>query len=301
MIYTLTLNPSIDYTVEIDGFESGHTNRSTNEYISFGGKGINVSAVLKNLGVKSTALGFIGGSTGDMFEKDIKDYGIDTDFIKIENGNTRINVKIKGNEESEINATGPTVKKEEIENLTNKLLAIKKGDYLVMAGSLPKGISTDFYKDVMHALKDKGIKIILDTYGEQLKNALPECPFLIKPNIDELEQICGKKLNDMEEIKNYAKELQSCGAKNVMVSFGAKGAALFDENSETHFVKAHKGKLISAVGAGDSMIAGFIYGKINNMPYGEILKYANAAGGATAFSKGLADKAKIDELLKQTL
>lgn len=294
MIYTLTLNPSLDYVAEADSFNIGKTNRTKNEYFVAGGKGINVSLLLSRLGLDTTALGFIGGFTGKELERQLKKENINCDFQQVE-GNTRINVKLKGDDITEFNASGVVLSENEISALKEKLKALKEGDWLCLAGSIPKGAEASVYKDLALSVKE-GVKVVVDAIGEPLKASLSAKPFLVKPNIDELSDLFGAEIKTKEEIECYAKLLQEMGAKNVLVSMGGDGAFLLDMEGNTHFMPAHKGKVINTVGAGDSMIAGFICKFIETKDYFDSLKFAVAAGSATAFSPWLAEKELIEKL-----
>lgn len=296
MIYTVTFNPAIDYVMRIGELKDGLTNRSKEEEINFGGKGVNVSIVLSNLGVKNTALGFIAGFTGDALKENLENRGICADFIRLKKGNTRINVKLKGEKETEINAQGPHIEDDEIEMLFEKLNVLKEGDTLVLAGSIPSSLPSDMYEKILERLQNKGIRFVVDASGELLKKVLRFKPFLIKPNNFELEEILGIEIKSDEDIINGAKELQKMGAKNVLVSLGADGAILIDENGGVHKRGVYKGKLVDTVGSGDSMVAGFLYGCETD--YETALKIGTAAGGATAFSPSLATKEEILSLIE---
>lgn len=297
MVYTLTFNPAIDYTVELDVFYEGGLNRSNNEYINYGGKGINVSVVLNNLNIENTALGFLAGFTGEELEKNLKKQGVNTDFIYLKSGLTRINVKIKGQSETEINAKGPEIDRESLERLFDKLNKLNTGDYLILSGSIPKKLSQNIYKEILEMLQGRGIEFIVDAEKALLLDALKFKPFLVKPNLFELCQITGKALESETEIIEGAKFLQKQGGKNVLVSLGEKGALLISENSEILWQKAPKGRLVNSVGAGDSMISGFLKGYLDTKDYGVALKMGVAAGSATAFSKELAKTEEIYKIL----
>lgn len=297
MVYTLTFNPAIDYTVELDAFCEGGLNRSNNEYINYGGKGINVSVVLNNLNIENTALGFLAGFTGEELEKNLKKQGVNTDFIYLKSGLTRINVKIKGQSETEINAKGPEIDRESLERLFDKLNKLNSGDYLILSGSIPKKLSQNIYKEILEMLQGRGIEFIVDAEKALLLDALKFKPFLVKPNLFELCQITGKDLESENEIIEGAKFLQKQGGKNVLVSLGEKGALLISENSEILWQKAPKGRLVNSVGAGDSMISGFLKGYLDTKDYGIALKMGVAAGSATAFSKELAKTEEIYKIL----
>lgn len=294
MIYTVSFNPAWDYVMSVDDFKIGKTNRSSFESIMFGGKGINVSAVLKELDVTSTALGFVAGFTGEALESEIKSEGIKTDFIKLSKGMTRINVKLKTGKETEINGRGPKIDEAAIQLLFEKLDSLSGGDILILAGSIPTGMPDDIYEKILERLKDKGITFVVDATKDLLLNVLKYKPFLIKPNIHELEEIFDAKLKTGEDISEKAKILQSRGAKNVLISMGGDGALLLDEFNNVHKIGVAEGKVINSVGAGDSMVAGFVAGYERYHDYSLALKLGTAAGNATAFSEGLAKKELID-------
>ena len=296
MIYTLTLNPSIDYIIHADDIKLGEVNRSYNEVKFPGGKGINVSRVLSEFSIENTALGYIGGFTGEFVDSYLKKLDINTDFIKISD-DTRINVKIKSNKESEINGSGPSISDEELSKLLNKLSGLKRGDYLVLAGSIQKSLPNDLYFRIQDMLKDKGVCIIVDTSGKALLEAIKRKPFLIKPNDKEIEEIFNVKLNDVDDVVNYGKKLFEMGAENVIISRGGNGAVLIC-NEGIFIGKAPKGKVINSVGAGDSLVAGFVgtYSKTKDVI--ESFKYGIATGSATAFSLDLCKKSYVDELIK---
>ena len=260
MIYTLTLNPALDYVMDIDEIAIGKTNRSENEAVFFGGKGINVSVVLSRLGIKNNALGFLAGFTGKELLKELKNEKVKTDFIFLKNGITRINVKLRGKEETEINSSGPDIPETEIQRLIKRLKKIKSGDTLVLSGSIPSGVDPCLYERIMKGLKGKNVKIILDATKDPLLPCLKYRPYLIKPNKQELEEIVGEELNTIEEIVDSAKSLKEMGALNVLVSLGKDGAVLIDENNNTYIKSAVSVDTVNTVGAGDSMIAGFIAG-----------------------------------------
>lgn len=298
MIYTVTLNPAIDYTIHADKIELGAINRSTAENITFGGKGVNVSTILKELGVRSTVLGFIAGFTGEAIEKGLNEKGIETDFIRLEKGLTRINIKIKSGSETDLNGQGPDIDSKALEKLFEKLDKLSDGDTLVLAGSIPHGLSEDIYENILEKLQGKKVRTVVDATGNLLLNTLKYKPFLIKPNDIELGEIFGGFPKSTEEITQYAKKLQEWGACNVLVSMAEKGALLLDKNGNTHLCGVCKGVVKNSVGAGDSMVAGFLAG-IDRGGYEYALKLGTAAGGATAFSEGLAEKELIEELFKQ--
>ena len=290
MIYTVTLNPALDYILYTEEFVLGRTNRSVKETLYYGGKGINVSAVLTELGVECTALGFIAGFTGNELKRLVKENGLQTDFIPLKKGATRINIKLKGTEETEINAQGPAIDDTDLQLLFQKLDKLKEGDTLVLAGSVPPTLPQDIYEQIAERLGGKGIRLAVDAAGELLKSVLPHRPFLIKPNKQELEGLAGRHLSTEAEIAAAAKELQQMGAEYVLVSLGAEGALLLDQNG---YIKkpAFTGTAINTVGAGDSMVAGFLAGIDHGKEYA--LKLGIAAGCATAFSERLASKEEI--------
>lgn len=295
MVYTVTFNPAIDYVVHIKDIHLGETNHSDSEKIYFGGKGINVSVVLKELGVNSKALGFTAGFTGEAIENGLADLGIDTDFVRLKTGNSRINVKLKSAEETEINGQGPHIDDESVTLLFQKLDALTDGDTLILAGSIPSSLPTDIYEKILERLKGKKIRVIVDATKDLLLNVLKFKPFLVKPNNHELGDMFGVTLKTDEEIEKYARKLQDMGAVNVLISMAGDGSMLIDETGKMHRAGVCKGKVKNSVGAGDSMVAGFTAG-IQRVDYEYALKLATAAGGATAFSDGLATKDKITEL-----
>ncbi|WP_294135692.1 1-phosphofructokinase [uncultured Clostridium sp.] len=299
MIYTITFNPALDYIVKMDEFNLGNVNRSNNEFVYAGGKGINVSIVLNNLGVKSKALGFIAGFTGEEIERRVREFGCDTEFIKLKEGMSRINVKIKADVESEINGGGPDISSDALEELYKKLDTLTVGDILVLAGSIPKTMPTDVYERIMERLQEKNIKFIVDTTGESLLKVLKYNPFLIKPNHHELGELFGVKLNSKEEIIEYAKKLKDMGAQNVIISMAGDGAILIDSNGGVTTSNVPKGVVKNSVGAGDSMVAGFIAGYLNSEKIEDGFKLGVATGSASAFSEGLATKDYVYELLEQ--
>lgn len=297
MVYTVTFNPAIDYVVHTGEMKLGKTNRSEREEIYFGGKGINVSIVLREIGIGSKALGFIAGFTGEAIEKGLVDMGIDTDFVRLNQGNSRINVKIKSMEETEINGQGPDIDSEAITALFQKLDNIADGDTLILAGSIPSSLPADIYQRILERLSGKKIKAVVDATNELLLNVLQYKPFLVKPNNHELGEMFGVELKNDEDIEKYARKLQEMGAVNVLISMAGDGAMLIDEYGKLHRCGVCKGTVKNSVGAGDSMVAGFTAGSLQG-DYEYALKLGTAAGGATAFLDGLATKEKIEELLK---
>ena len=298
MVYTVTFNPAIDYVVHTAEMRLGEVNRSSSEEMYFGGKGINVSIVLNELGTPSIALGFTAGFTGEAIENGIKAMGIKSDFVRLKTGNSRINVKIKAGEETELNGQGPHIDDEALEALFVKLDKLSDGDTLVLAGSIPSSLPSDIYERIMQRLSDRKIRTVVDATKDLLLNVLKYKPFLIKPNNHELGEMFGVTLSEDEEIERYARKLKDMGAINVLISMAGDGAMLIDENGKCHRCGVCKGKVRNSVGAGDSMVAGFLTGAQNG-DYEYALKLGTAAGGATAFSDGLAVKNKIEELLAQ--
>ena len=299
MIYTVTLSPSIDYIVRMSSMRSNTTNRTDSEEFYFGGKGINVSQVLAELDLDSTAFGFLAGFTGEAIEKGLRNNRIRTDFIHLNEGFTRINIKIKSGGETEINGQGPDIPDSALEQLMQKLDQIKDGDTLVLAGSIPKTCPDDIYERMLERVKDKKIMIAVDATRKLLVNSLSMHPFLIKPNRLELSEIFHKEVETEDDVKKYAGKLQEMGARNVIVSLGRKGAFLLDETGATHSCGVLKQPVINTVGAGDSMVAGFMAGYLKTGDYGYALKLGSACGNATSFLPGLATRAKIDEVFAQ--
>lgn len=296
MIYTVTLNPSLDYIVRVDDFRTGMINRTVYEEILPGGKGINVSIVLKNLGVKSVSMGFIGGFTGKQIEAEIRAMGCETDFITIPGQISRINVKLKSQEETEINGQGAKIETGDLEALFEKIKALEEGDILVLAGSIPASLPADIYKKIMERLQDKNISIIVDATRDLLLNVLKYHPFLIKPNKHELGEIFGKELETNTEIISCGKELQKKGARNILISMAGEGAIFISEDGSIFESEAPKGQLVNSVGAGDSMVAGFLTGYLTKGNYLDAFKMGIAAGSASAFSPKLAEKKEVERL-----
>ena len=301
MIYTVTFNPSLDYIVSVDDFKLGLTNRTSSELILPGGKGTNVSTVLKNLGLESTALGFVAGFTGNEIVKRLNDMGIKSDFISIENGISRINLKLKSIDGTEINGAGPDISEEKVNELMDKLNQLKEGDVLVLAGSIPASMSDNIYRDIMADLKDRGVMIVVDATKDLLLNVLEYHPFLIKPNNHELGEIFDVKLTTREEVIPYGRKLQEKGARNVLVSMAGEGAVLIAEDGQVFDAPAPKGKLINGVGAGDSMVAGFVAGWIEKQDYEYAFHMGVASGSASAFSENLATKEEIINVYNQVM
>lgn len=301
MIYTVTFNPAIDYVISLPEFVEGKINRSSEEEIFVGGKGINVSIMLNRLGIASKALGFTAGFTGKAIENDLIEQGIETDFIHLKNGCSRINVKIKAELESEINGIGPVVGKEAVEMLFTKLDDLIEGDTLVLAGSIPNSLPNDIYEQIACRLSSKKIMLVIDASGELLLNVLKYRPFLVKPNHHELGEMFGTEITDSEKASFYAEKLKNKGAKNVLVSMAENGAVLLDSNGNFHQINAPLGKVVNSVGAGDSMVAGFLAGYTERKNYEYALSLGIAAGSATAFSKGLSEKEKVYEILSSLI
>lgn len=297
MIYTVTFNPSLDYIVSVKDFRPGMTNRTSSELMLAGGKGINVSIVLGNLGIKSTALGFIAGFTGDEIVRRLHNGGINSEFIKINDGISRINIKLKSIDGTEINGQGPHIDSSHIEQLMNRLRRLESGDILVLAGSIPAGISDNIYKDIMDMLKDKGVQIVVDATSRLLTNVLEYKPFFIKPNQHELGDIFNVTLNTQEEVIPYALELKKMGAINVCVSMGGKGAILVADDGNVYKAKAPDGILKNSVGAGDSLVAGFLSGWIEKKDYEYAFRKGVATGSASAFSERLATNGEVNGLI----
>ena len=296
MIYTVTFNPSLDYIVTVDNFTTGRVNRTTTEFMYPGGKGINVSIVLKNLGYDNIALGFEAGFTGEEIIRRISDMGIIHDFIHVDNGLSRINVKIRSDNESEINGQGPAIEADHINKLYQRFDKLKNGDILVLAGSIPTVMPDSMYMDIMKYLKGRNIKIVVDATKDLLVNVLEYRPFLIKPNNHELGEIFGVELKTRDEVVEYAKRLQKMGAVNVLVSMAGEGAVLVAEDGSIFKTPAPKGVVKNSVGAGDSMVAGFIAGYLNSGNYVGAFKMGVCTGSASAFSDKLATKAEVEAL-----
>ena len=298
MIYTVTFNPSLDYIVSIKDFELGKTNRTTQEQMLAGGKGINVSTVLKNLGIDNVALGFVAGFTGKEIERMANESGIICDFITLEEGCSRINVKMKDFDGTEVNGMGPVINEDAVEQLKKQLRRLTQGDTLVLAGSIPACMSDSIYRDIMSELKDKGINFVVDATKDLLLNVLEFHPFLIKPNNHELGEIFDVELATRESVVPYAKKLQEMGARNVLVSMAGQGAVLLDECGNVYMLPAPKGTLVNAVGAGDSMVAGFIAGWTETQDSYHAFKMGVSAGSASAFSEILATKEDVERVYR---
>ena len=305
MIYTVTFNPAIDYIAKVNKLEKNEINRAISEKILAGGKGINVSIVLKNLGIESIALGFIAGFTGQEIKRRVEEFGIKTDFVYIPDKFSRINVKLQSNtdgvitEETAINGEGPKILEQEVNEFMKKIENIEKGDFLVLAGSVSRNMQDDIYEKICMKVKEKGANIVADATGKLLVNVLKHNPFLIKPNKKELEEIFEKEIKTDEEIVLYARKLQEMGAENVLISMDKDGAILITQDKKLLYSEAPKGNVINSVGSGDSMVAGFITGYLKYKDYEKALKLGIASGSASAFSKDLATKEEImEQLLK---
>lgn len=300
MIFTVTLNPALDYVADLPKFETGKVNRVEKEHIFYGGKGINVSAILRELGFESICLGFCAGFTGRELERGVKEeLGLKSQFIEVEQGMTRINVKIHSDLESELNGLGPVIEDQDIQKLYQMIDQLQNDDVLILSGSIPKNVSSSIYEDIFKRLEDKNVHIIVDTTGEALLKILKYHPFLIKPNTHELADMFQVEVHHIDDIEYYARQLQAMGARNVLISMAKDGSLLIDENGEKHLMGVCHGTVKNSVGAGDSMVAGFVAGYLSHKDYLETLKLATAAGGATAFSSGLATRQQIEKLLQQ--
>ena len=300
MIYTVTFNPALDYIVRVAQLNIGEVNRAAYGEIMAGGKGVNVSLVLKNLGHESTALGFAAGFTGEKLVRDLKDKGCRTDFIFLNQGMTRINVKIKGQEETEINGEGPEITPVAVRTLMMRLERLREGDILVLSGSVPKTLPEDMYEKVIVRQQGKKVKVVVDATKNLLKETLEYHPFLVKPNHHELGELFGVTISNPEEALSYAEKLQQMGAVNVLVSMAGDGAVLLDEYGNRHMSPAPEGRLINSVGAGDSMVAGFLAGYLETKDYEQAFQMGIAAGSASAFSEFLATREETMEVLSKT-
>lgn len=299
MIYTVTFNPSLDYIVSVNDFQLGLTNRTDSELILPGGKGINVSTILMNLGIDSTAFGFAAGFTGEEIIREVEAMGIRSDFIKIDSGISRINLKLKNIDGTEINGSGPEISEEKIEELLRKLDILGEGDILVLAGSIPASMPADMYSTIMERLQHKNVTFIVDATKDLLINVLKYKPFLIKPNNHELGELFDVKLTTREEVIPYGKKLQKQGARNVLISMAGEGAVLVAEDGSVYEAPAPKGTLVNAVGAGDSMVAGFTAGWIEKKDYRHAFYMGVSAGSVSAFSEYLATKEEIMDLYEK--
>ena len=301
MIYTVTFNPSLDYIVDVEDFRLGMTNRTCSEQMMAGGKGINVSIVLRNLGIENTALGFIAGFTGDEIRRQVAGIGIRAQFITIPEGISRINLKLRSIDGTEINGMGPTIGPEQLDALYDKLGTLTDRDTLVLAGSIPASMPSSIYSDIMERLYAKGVTFVVDATKQLLLNVLRYRPFLIKPNNHELGELFGITLSTREAVVPYARKLQEQGARNVLVSMAGQGAVLVAENGSVHMTPAPKGTLVNAVGAGDSMVAGFLAGWQEQHDYGHAFRMGVAAGSASAFSRYLATRKEVERVYAQLI
>ena len=299
MIYTITFNPSLDYIVSVENFRLGLTNRTDSELILPGGKGINVSTVLKNLGFDNMALGFVAGFTGEELVRRLSEMGVKNGFIQIPDGLTRINVKLQNIDGTEINGQGPVIGEEQVALLMTGLDTLKSGDVLFLSGSIPASMPDDMYQRVMKRLDGRGIQIVVDATKDLLMNVLPYHPFLIKPNNHELGEIFGVELKTREEVIPYGKKLQEMGAQNVLVSMAGEGAVLIAADGQIFSAPAPKGTLVNAVGAGDSMVAGFMAGWMESSDYETAFHMGISAGSASAFSQNLATREEVEEVYRQ--
>lgn len=299
MIYTVTFNPSLDYILSVKDFQMGRTNRTRQEQLLPGGKGINVSTVLTNLGIENTALGFTAGFSGEEIRRRVEALGVRSDFIPLEEGYSRINVKLKDFDGTEINGRGPDIPEEQLERLLDQLNQLAEGDGLVLAGSIPESLPDSIYRDILERLKGRDILTAVDATGELLVKVLPYRPFLVKPNNHELGEIFGERLSRREDVAPCARKLQEMGARNVLVSMAGEGAVLLDEEGAVHALPAPEGKLVNAVGAGDSMVAGFLAGWLQKKDYEHAFRMGIAAGSASAFSENLAEKQDVERVYRQ--
>lgn len=299
MIYTVTLNPSIDYVIKVDKLTTGNINRVNEEHVYPGGKGINVTRILKSLDNDNIALGFVSGFTGDYIINSLQELNLKSDFIKVKQGFTRINVKVKSEEETEINGQGPKISEEELNQFYKVIDKLVDGDILILSGSIPSCLDERLYESIMKKVEDRDIKVIVDATKNLLLNVLKYKPFLIKPNNHELAEMFNVELNSTEDVVFYAIKLKEMGAQNVLISMGKDGALLVTENDEVFASSVAKGEVVNSVGAGDSMVAGFIAGYLKSNSYEEALRLGVASGGATAFSSDLATREFIDKLVDE--
>ena len=301
MIYTVTFNPSLDYIVSVENFQLGLTNRTSSELMLPGGKGVNVSTVLMNLGIENTALGFAAGFVGDEIVRQMEEMGVQNGFIRIEEGVSRINLKLKSIDGTEINGQGPVISPEHVEELMKQLDRLGEGDVLFLSGSIPASMPDDAYQKIMERLDGRGVQIVVDATKDLLLNVLEYHPFLIKPNNHELGELFGVELRTREEVIPYAKKLQEKGAVNVLVSMAGEGAVFIDANGDVHMAPAPRGTLVNGVGAGDSMVAGFMAGWLAKQDYEHAFCMGVSAGSASAFSEHLATKAEIETVYQQVM
>ena len=298
MIYTVTFNPSLDYIVSVNDFQLGLTNRTTSEQLVAGGKGINVSLVLKNLGFESVALGFVAGFTGEEIAKQVTEMGVENGFIPVE-GVSRINVKLTSVDGTEINGQGPQITPPKVQELMERLNLLGEGDVLILSGSVPESVASDIYKEIMEKMEGRGVLVVVDATGELLMQTLSHRPFLIKPNQHELGTLFGVSVSTRDEVVPYACKLQEMGARNVLVSMGGEGAVLLAQNGEIYSAPAPEGQVVNSVGAGDSMVAGFMAGWLEKKDLRHAFYMGLATGSASAFSEKMATKEEVLELFKQ--
>lgn len=301
MVYTVTFNPSLDYIVDVEDFRLGMTNRTCSEQMMAGGKGINVSIVLQNLGIENTALGFIAGFTGEEIRRQVAEMGIRAQFISIPEGISRINLKLRSIDDTEINGMGPSIGRAQLDVLYEKLDTLTDKDTLVLAGSIPASMPSSIYCDIMERLYAKGVTFVVDATKQLLLNVLRYRPFLIKPNNHELGELFGVTLSTREAVIPYARKLQEQGARNVLISMAGQGAVLVAEDGSVHLTPAPKGTLVNAVGAGDSMVAGFLAGWQERHDYGHAFRMGVAAGSASAFSRYLATREEVERVFAQLI
>lgn len=299
MVYTVTFTPSIDYIVTVNSFELGMTNRTTSEQLLPGGKGVNVSAVLERLGVPSTALGYVAGFTGEQIEAMLSQQGVHTEFIHLQTGNSRINIKLKSIDGTEINGMGPEISQQDIDALTTQIDQLQADDILVLAGSIPAGMSKSIYGTFMERVKEKGICVAVDTTQEMLRNVLPHNPFIIKPNQHELGELLGVPITTPQQALQYGEQLLQAGAQNAIVSMGKEGAVFLGSDGQRLHLAAPKGTLVNSVGAGDSMLAGFLAGYLKTNDLAFAFKMAVCTGSASAFSKEFATAQEVEKLMCQ--
>ena len=296
MIYTITFNPALEYDVSVKQFKTGAVNRAHKTQVHPGGKGLNVSTVLYNLGAETTALGFLAGFTGNAIAALLDEKGVPSDFIRLEEGQSRINLKLHTGQETEINGSGPVVDMQALKKLLTKLERLQKGDTLVLAGSVPDGMPDTLYSGILSQMQDRGIRTAVDATGDLLKNTLAQQPWLIKPNHIELGDLFGIRISTPREAELYARKLQNLGARNILVSMGERGAVLLDADGNVHVRRALSGKAVRTTGAGDSMLAGYLAGMDRFGDYDQALSYAVAAASASVFSGTLATQADTQEL-----
>lgn len=299
MNYTVTLNPSLDYIISVKDFQLGRTNRAESERLLPGGKGINVSIALGNLGIDSAALGFAAGFTGAELEKRLEERNIRHEFIRLEEGFTRINFKLGSPDGTEINGQGPVVGSEELGRLIERLSGLGDGDILVLSGSVPSSMTSDIYCNILEALSGRDIRIILDAAGEPFRKALPGRPFLVKPNLQELGELFDVELSERKQVIQCAKKLKEEGAQNVLVSMAGRGALFLADDGRMFEAPAPKGVLVNSVGAGDAMVAGFVAGWLEKGDYEHAFRMGVAAGSASAFSEDFAGRKEIDEVFRR--